>query len=86
MDGYEVLITVSAGQEIIDVPKAADRRRIVSRIRGLAADPRPVGSKQLAGDQRMRVRQGDYRIVYEIENETRRVVILKVGHRRDVYR
>jgi mRNA interferase RelE/StbE len=59
----------------------------VDRILGLADDPRPPGSEKLAGgEDRYRVRQGFYRIVYEIDDATRLVRVVKVGHRRDVYR
>jgi mRNA interferase RelE/StbE len=64
-----------------------DRQRIVERIRILAGDPRLAGSEKLAGySDRARVRQGQYRIVYLMDDERREVTIFKVGHRKDVYR
>ena len=86
MEDDEVLISVAAGQEILDVPGRADRKRIVSRIRGLASEPRPPGSRPLAGDDRLRVRQGDTRIISVIRDDERRVVVVNIGHLRDVYR
>jgi mRNA interferase RelE/StbE len=59
----------------------------VSRIQGLARDPRPAGSQELAGDEeRYRVRQDSYRIVYSVDDKTRAIEIVKIGHRREVYR
>jgi len=60
--------------------------RILQRIEALADDPRPVGSEKLSGQERFRVRQGVYRIIYEIQNEELVIIVVKVGHRRDVYR
>jgi mRNA interferase RelE/StbE len=82
---YSIEIKKSAAREIEDLP-LADRRRVVERIGTLAEDPRPPGCEKLAGGERYRVRQGDYRIVYSIEDQHLIVWIVKVGHRRDVYR
>lgn len=65
----------------------ADRRRVVRRIEGLADQPRPPGCEKLSGTyDRYRVRQGRYRVVYEIDDAIRTVTVVKIGHRRDVYR
>jgi len=61
-------------------------RRVTERIRGLAQNPRPSGSEKLSGQDRYRIRQGDYRIVYAVDDETRTVEVVKIGHRREVYR
>ena len=58
----------------------------MARIRGLAEDPRPPGSERLSGHDRYQLRQGDYRVVYAVDDEERIVEIFKVGHRREVYR
>jgi mRNA interferase RelE/StbE len=58
----------------------------MTRIRGLADDPRPPGSENLSGEDRYRLRQGDYRVVYAIDDDRRIVEIVKIGHRREVYR
>lgn len=63
-----------------------DRQRLVSRIQGLGENPRPPGCQKLSGHDRYRVRQGRYRIVYEIQDDELVVVVIKLGHRRDVYR
>ncbi|MCX7056563.1 MAG: type II toxin-antitoxin system RelE/ParE family toxin [Proteobacteria bacterium] len=87
MGEYRLLLKPSAAKEIEAVDSKADRRRLVGRIAALGADPRPHGSEKLAGyDDRYRVRQGSYRIVYLIDDVRRDVTIFKVGHRRDVYR
>lgn len=87
MEEYRLLIKPSAVKEIEDLPRKKDRQRVVARIRTLRRDPRPPGCEKLSGrGHRYRVRQGPYRILYKIEDETREVVVVKVGHRRDVYR
>jgi mRNA interferase RelE/StbE len=82
---YRLLVKTSAAKEIEAVGAQSDRRRIVARIRTLTTDPRPHGAEKLAGyEDRYRVRQGDYRIVYLIDDLPREVAIFKVGHRKDV--
>jgi len=81
------LIKASAAKEIERVGAKADRQRVVERIQALAADPRALGSEKLAGyADRYRLRQGQYRINYLIDDERGEVTIFKVGHRKDVYR
>ena len=87
MAPYSLFIKPSAGKELEAVGSKPDRVRIIGRIRGLAEDPRPQGSEKLAGyDDRYRVRQGNYRIVYAIDDKAGYVTVFKVGHRKDVYR
>ena len=63
------------------------RRRVATRIDSLAMDPRPHGAQKLSGDEdHYRVRAGDYRVIYTIDDPARVVWILKIGHRGDVYR
>jgi mRNA interferase RelE/StbE len=84
---YNVILTKEALKEIESVDRRADRTRIVERIHKLATDPRPPGSKKLKGPlERYRLRQGDYRILYEIRDEVLIVTIVHVGNRKDVYR
>lgn len=85
MASYSLEIKRSAAKELGQVPPK-DRGRIVGRIQALAQDPRPPGAEKLSGQERYRVRQGDYRILYEIEDDVLRVMLVKIGHRRDVYR
>ena len=87
MANYRLLIKPSAAKEIDKVGFKKDRRRIVQKIGGLAAEPRPSGAEKLAGyDDRYRVRQGNSRIVYLIDDSKLEITIFKVGHRKDVYR
>lgn len=84
---YKLSIKPSAGKELEAVGSKSDRSRIVAKIAALAANPRPHGSEKLAGyDDRYRVRQGNYRVVYEIDDDASHVTIYKIGHRREVYR
>ena len=63
-----------------------DLRKILAAIESLSEEPRPSGIEKLSGQERYRVRQGNYRIIYEINDNEIIVVIVKVGHRKDVYR
>lgn len=82
MAAYRVLIKDSAAREIDALPTKEDRRRVVARIFALAENPRPHGSEKLAGEmERYRIRQGRYRIVYEIRDRELLVWVVKVGHR-----
>ena len=85
MESYKVLIKPSAVKEIETIPKK-DRLRIVKRIQALADDPRPPACEKLSGEDKYRVRQGPYRVVYAIEDAERTDLVVKVGHRREVYR
>ncbi len=87
MAEYRILIKASAAKEIGVVGTKADRQRVVGRIRALAADPRAPGSEKLAGyADRYRIRQGQYRIIFLIDDGRHEVTIFKVGHRKDVYK
>ena len=85
MARYKLQIKPSAVKELEALPPK-ERRRIVSKIRKLATDARPSGSEKLSGHQLYRVRQGNYRILYEIDDADLVLVVVKIGHRRDVYR
>jgi mRNA interferase RelE/StbE len=63
-----------------------DLRRILERMEMLRDDPRPANCVKLSGQESYRVGQGNYRIIYELDDAHRTVVIAKVGHRREVYR
>jgi mRNA interferase RelE/StbE len=82
---YSLRIKRSAEKEMRRVPKA-DLRRIVERIESLATEPRPLGSEKLFGEDAYRIRQGDYRILYAVDDEQRTIEIIEIGHRREVYR
>jgi mRNA interferase RelE/StbE len=85
MAGYEIFFRESVWKELRKVPKA-DLKKILSRIEQLGNDPRPMGCEKLTGHELYRVRQGNYRIVYSIQDNELTVWVVKVGHRKDVYR
>jgi mRNA interferase RelE/StbE len=82
---YKLQIKPSAVKELEVLPPK-ERQRIVTRIRKLATAPRPSGSEKLSGHQLYRVRQGSYRILYSVDDANLCLVVVKIGHRRDVYR
>jgi mRNA interferase RelE/StbE len=82
---YSLLIKASAAKELEATPKR-DRERLAARIKSLTATPRPPGSEKLCGEEKYRIRQGDYLILYLIEDANSTVTIVKIGHRREVYR
>ena len=82
---YSVRIKRSAEREIERLALAV-RRRVVAKIAALASDPRPHGCQKLTGEDKYRLRQGDYRIVYTIEDDVVTVTVVRVAHRGDVYR
>lgn len=87
MGEYRLLIKPSAVKEIETNGTKRDRQRIVGRIQSLATDPKPPGSEKLAGPAALfRVRQGDYRVIYVVDGAHRIIEVIKVGHRREVYR
>lgn len=86
MAKYRILIKPSAVKEIEAISPKKDRQRIVGRISKLADNPRPPGCEKLSGQEKYRIRQGRYRIVYAIEDQDLIIYVVKVGHRKDVYR
>jgi len=86
VEKYRVSIKRSAVKEIEAIPQKKERQRIIRRIGQLADDPRPTGSKKLSGHNGYRIRQGTYRIVYGIEDKELVVMVVKIGHRKDIYR
>ena len=85
MASYRIVFKESVAKDLRQIPKK-DIQRILKRINSLKEDPRPAGVEKLSGDDKYRIRQGNYRILYMIEDEIITVTIVKVGHRRDVYR
>jgi len=82
---YEILIRRSAEKEIRDLPREV-RVRVVQRIRALASSPRPPGCEKLAGRDAYRIRVGLYRVVYTIEDRRLVIEVVRVAHRKEVYR
>jgi mRNA interferase RelE/StbE len=84
---YRVLIKPSAAKEIEAVGQKEDRQRIVTRIRSLGRDPRPSGSEKLSGKEDLhRLRVGRYRVLYSVGDAELVVLVVRVGHRKNVYR
>ncbi|MEW6405674.1 MAG: type II toxin-antitoxin system RelE/ParE family toxin [Chloroflexota bacterium] len=86
MARYNLSLKPSAVKEIESIGSKRDRQRIVARIGQLAMDPRPPGCEKLSGQEKYRIRQGSYRIVYSVKDNELFVYVVKVGHRKDVYR
>ena len=84
MATYRVVILPAAERQLGRID-SGPRRRIDAAIAALAGDARPHGCRKLSGSEEYRIRVGDYRVLYEIEDAVLRVLVVKVGHRRDVY-
>jgi len=82
---YSIFFKDSVRKDLDSIPKN-DLKRIIARIGNLAEDPRPAGCEKLSGQEKYRVRQGIYRIIYSIQDTELTVWVVKVGHRREVYR
>jgi len=85
MAAYKVYFKESVEKDFAAIPKK-DLVKILHRIKALSGNPRSSGCEKLTGHERYRVRQGRYRILYSIQDEVLTVWIVKVGHRKDVYR
>jgi mRNA interferase RelE/StbE len=81
---FEVFILRRAQKELANLPKA-DYHRIRDAIAALGSNPRPTGCKKLTAREGWRVRSGDYRVIYEVDDSKRRVIVLDIGHRKDIY-
>ena len=82
MGNYRLLIKPSAARELEKLPPK-DRTRTVAKIRRLGSNPRPDGAEKLSGQDKYRLRQGDYRVLYSIDDTQATVVIVRIGHRRE---
>ena len=83
---YEIRFTRAAERGLASLPRP-DQRRVDDAILGLAGDPHPPGSKKLRGAGDLyRMRVGDYRVLYTVEDDRLVVVVVDVGNRRDIYR
>ena len=85
MAAYKLFFKKSVLKDFDSIPKK-DLKRILSRIESLSEDPRPKGCEKLTGQERYRLRQGGYRIVYSIQDDELTVWVVKVGHRKHIYR
>lgn len=86
MSDYRIELSATAEKQFRKLPKSAQRRLAIV-INSLAADPRPRGSRRLQGyEDVFRVRSGVYRIIYSIVDKRLLIIVLKIGHRKDIYR
>ena len=87
MVDYSLSIKPSAAKELQSISDKVTLTRLIEKVKSLATQPRPSGSEKLAGRPNLyRVRQGNYRVIYSVDDEARVVDVVKVGHRKDVYR
>jgi mRNA interferase RelE/StbE len=85
MAAYKVYFKASVEKDFTTIPKK-DLKKLLKRIEGLAENPRPGGCEKLTGQERYRLRQGRYRVVYSIQDDELAVWVVNVGHRKDIYR
>jgi mRNA interferase RelE/StbE len=81
---YKIYFRRSVLKDIEKIQKR-ELQRIIKRIKTLAHDPRPQGCEKISGQERFRIRQGSYRIIYSVQDDELTVWIVKIGHRRDIY-
>ena len=85
MGEYKIFLKESIEKDLRSIPQK-DLKKIHLRIEMLAKDPRPPGHEKLSSQEKYRIRQGMYRIIYSIQDQELTVWVVKVGHRKDVYR
>ncbi len=85
MVAYRIFFKRSVEKDFAYIPKK-DLKRILNRIKTLEENPRPAGCEKLTGQERYRLRQGRYRIVYSIQDNELTVWVVQIGHRKDIYR
>ena len=85
MAAYKVFFKRSVEKDLETIPKK-DLKKIIRRIGRLAENPRPQGCEKLTGQERYRLRQGHYRVAYSVQDNELTIWVVKVGHRKDIYR
>jgi len=85
MAEYKIFFKKSVEKDFKVIPQK-DLKKILDRIETLAENPRPQGCEKLTGQQKYRLRQGRYRILYSVQDDELTVWVVKVGHRKDIYR
>ncbi len=85
MAKYKIAVKKSAVKELGDIPKK-ELQKIIKKMQDLSSNPRPQGTQKLSHKEQYRIRQGDYRIIYSIQDDDLTVNIIKVGHRKEIYR
>jgi mRNA interferase RelE/StbE len=81
---YNVVLKRSAEKDLRNLPKA-ELRKVVEKISSLAKVPRPSGCVKLSGQEHYRLRQGDWRVIYGVDDTDRLVTVIKIGHRKEIY-
>ena len=85
MPRYELEVLTAAKRQLAALDGSV-RKRVAARIDSLAEEPRPSGCKKLTGSEHWRIRIGDYRVIYDIDDGRLVVLVIRAGHRREVYR
>ena len=85
MASYRIVFKQSVAKDLRQIPKK-DVQRIMRRIEALAEDPRPSGVEKISRDEKYRIRQGNYRLLYSIDDDNNTVMVVKAGHHRGIYR
>ena len=84
MAGYKIYFRQSVLKDLAKIPKR-ELQRIIKRIEKLGSDPRPQGCEKISGQDRFRIRQGSYRIIYSIQDDKLTIWVVKIGHRRELF-
>ena len=82
---YKIFFRRSVLKDLAKIPKS-ELQRIIKKIEKLTHDPRPQGCEKISGQDRFRIRQGNYRIIYSIQDDELTIWVVKIGHRREIYR
>lgn len=81
-----VVEVLRSSQKVLEKFSADEQERVLAVLEGLAEEPRPDGCKKLSGRDAWQVRVGDYRVIYEVADDTHRVIVVVIAHRKDAYR
>ena len=84
MANYKIYFRKSAAKELGKIPNP-EVQKVIQRIESLANDPRPIGCEKLTGQEFYRIRKGNYRIIYSIQDDELTIWVVKIGHRKDIY-
>jgi len=82
---YKIYFRKSAAKELGKIPNH-EVQKVIQRIESLAIDPRPIGCEKLTGKEFYRIRKGNYRIIYSIQDDELTIWVVKIGHRKDIYK
>lgn len=85
MAAYRIFFKKSVKKDFLSIPQKG-LKKILDKIKSLGNDPRPAGCEKLSGKEKYRIRQGWYRIIYSIQDYELTIYVVKIGHRKEVYR